>query len=323
MDNARRHLTRLIERGELHPEDYRRAAELLGLYPPPARWRHFLDRLLLWLGALAIACALLFFIAYNWTAMGRLGRFALVEMALLAALGCHFLTRGPIAQASLFVSALIVGGLLALFGQTYQTGADPWQLFFTWSLMILPWALLARLPALWMLVIGLWNLAAILYHQTFGGLLLTDYWGLYWGLFSLNAVSLLTWELAGRRFSWLHTSWHARLLATAMGVAITGVAILAIGEADSLLASVSLLAYVVFLGGLYWVYRHLKPDLFMIAGGCLSLLVVIDFAVLRELSISSGADGFLLLFLITIGYTTAAVHWLLKLNRGLQNESDQ
>lgn len=52
------------------------------------------------------------------------------------------------AQASLFTSALLVGGLLALFGQTYQTGANLLQLFFTWSLRILPEALIARLPAL-------------------------------------------------------------------------------------------------------------------------------------------------------------------------------
>ena len=44
---------------------------------------------------------------------------------------------------------MLVGGLLALIGQTYQTGADPWQLFALWALLALPWCLGARSDMLW------------------------------------------------------------------------------------------------------------------------------------------------------------------------------
>jgi len=33
------------------------------------------------------------------------------------------------------VSTILVGVLLALVGQTYQTGADTWQLFFYWAIL--------------------------------------------------------------------------------------------------------------------------------------------------------------------------------------------
>jgi hypothetical protein len=46
---------------------------------------------------------------------------------------------------------LFTGGLLALFGQSYQTGADVHELFFTWALLTLPFALAALSGAVWAL----------------------------------------------------------------------------------------------------------------------------------------------------------------------------
>ena len=36
------------------------------------------------------------------------------------------------------------GGVLALVRQIYQTGADEWELFVTWTLLMLPFVMLAR-----------------------------------------------------------------------------------------------------------------------------------------------------------------------------------
>ena len=56
-----------------------------------------------------------------------------------------------------------LGGLLAFFGQTYQTGADSWQLFALWAALDLPPCRGARSDFLWtawgpvaMAAIGLW-----------------------------------------------------------------------------------------------------------------------------------------------------------------------
>ncbi len=49
-------------------------------------------------------------------------------------------------QALLLAIALNIGALLALVGQTYQTGADPWQLFSTWALMLVPLAVFGQSP---------------------------------------------------------------------------------------------------------------------------------------------------------------------------------
>ena len=49
------------------------------------------------------------------------------------------------------MAAVAVGALLAVFGQTYQTGADPFELFLTWALLIVPWTLAARFEPLYLL----------------------------------------------------------------------------------------------------------------------------------------------------------------------------
>ena len=36
------------------------------------------------------------------------------------------------------LALLGIGGLFAYFGQTHQTGADPWQLFALWAALVLP-----------------------------------------------------------------------------------------------------------------------------------------------------------------------------------------
>ncbi|MET0346849.1 MAG: DUF2157 domain-containing protein [Casimicrobiaceae bacterium] len=49
-------------------------------------------------------------------------------------------------KAALVVAALLVGALLALVGQVYQTGADRFELFAAWAVAIVAWVLVARMP---------------------------------------------------------------------------------------------------------------------------------------------------------------------------------
>ncbi|MDC8774088.1 DUF2157 domain-containing protein [Roseateles albus] len=91
---------------------------------------------------------LLMWVAANWAELGRAGRFALLQTLLLgSALGAAL---WPKARAALALLCLLsLGGLLAFFGQTYQTGADPWQLFALWAALGLPLCLGARSDVLW------------------------------------------------------------------------------------------------------------------------------------------------------------------------------
>jgi len=99
-------------------------------------------------GAALAGLGLIFWIAANWSGFGRFGRIALIESAFLLAGLCAW--RFPHGRSAAGIVALLaLGALLACIGQTYQTGADPWQLFALWAGLSLPLCLGVRSPALW------------------------------------------------------------------------------------------------------------------------------------------------------------------------------
>lgn len=149
--------------------------EVADARPGPEARQQFLAQLLRIGGILSLAAGVVFFVAANWSEIAVFGRFGLLELLLLAC-GVLAWVRPPPAfagRAALFLAFITTGALLALFGQTYQTGADIHELFLGWALLGLPLALLANWSvssAAWLLVL---NLALALFcgwHPT-GGLL--------------------------------------------------------------------------------------------------------------------------------------------------------
>ena len=150
MRTRRQILIDWIERDNIAPQNVQRALVIAGVFPSGAGWRHFFDQLLLWLGALMLAAGVIFFFAYNWNDLGRFARFGLVEALIVAALIVIWRVglQGIAGKVTLLAVSLFIGALLALIGQTYQTGADTFELFVAWAVLILPWAVVGRFAAL-------------------------------------------------------------------------------------------------------------------------------------------------------------------------------
>ena len=104
------------------------------------------------LAAMLAGFGLILWIAANWGLWSRSTHFALLGGLLLASsAGAWVLAPRRGAGVALGLVALAtLGGLLAYFGQTYQTGADPWQLFALWTGLALPLCLGLRSRVLWM-----------------------------------------------------------------------------------------------------------------------------------------------------------------------------
>jgi uncharacterized membrane protein len=139
-----------------------RLAHLAGLRDEPESLARWLPRGVAVLAAALGGLGLIFWIAANWDTLGRFGRFALLEgVVLVMCLGSLW---RPAARVPLGLLALLtIGGLFAYFGQTYQTGADPWQLFALWAVLALPLCLGVRSDVLWtpwalvaMVAVSLW-----------------------------------------------------------------------------------------------------------------------------------------------------------------------
>lgn len=236
MTNTRRIVLHWAEQGHITVSDLPRALALAEVLPSRDAWRRFLDWLLLWMGTVLVASGLIFFLAYNWQDLGRFAKFSLVEALLIAAL--LFVWRlgldRPDGKAALFGSCLFLGTLLALIGQTYQTGAGTFELFGAWAAMILPWVLVSHSTALWLLWLALVNLAITLYFQAFPSVfgLLFNTERVLWVLFAFNTAALVVWEaVAARGIEWLGRRWEPRLLATASGGFATALAMMQIVDA--------------------------------------------------------------------------------------------
>ena len=155
--------------------------ELAEARPSRAEGWHFLGACLRIAGVLSLAAGLVFFVAANWSRITVFGRFGLIELVLVACAALAFVKPPPdfVGRGAIFIAFISTGALLALFGQTYQTGADVYELFLTWALLGLPLAAAAQwgvASAAWVLVLNLallifcgWHPAGGLLWVAFGG----------------------------------------------------------------------------------------------------------------------------------------------------------
>lgn len=303
-----------VEEGHLTADGLPKAFRIAGTLPGRVMWRRFLDGFALWMGAVFLAAAVIFFFAYNWKELGHFARFGIVELLLATAIIASWrlgLERMS-GKAALLLATLLVGALLALVGQTYQTGADPWELFATWALFALPWVAVSRFSPLWLLLLALVNLAVSLYYQAFAGFfgLLFGMETLCWTLAGINSAALIAWELAANRgVTWLAERWAPRIVATAAAGFLTLLA--AWGIIDHNRGGFAeFIGYSVWLACAYAIYRHRIRDLYVLAVGVLSLIIVISVFLGHNLVRNGDAGAFLLVGITVLGLSAAGGWWL-------------
>lgn len=292
-----------------------------GLLPDRMAWRAFLDRLLLVAGALALGSALVFFVAANWSLLGAYARFALAQVAVLLGVGAYWRWGdGGAGRAGLGFAVLAFGALLALYGQTYQTGADPWQLFATWALLALPWTWLANSAGLWLFWLLLVNLALLRWLSLRIGFWsgLSEFEWFAWTIVLLQAGALLLAEwLALRGFQPGRARWALQLLLLAALAALTSLTVLALFEDVLKQGALALLAWLGALAAGWWAYRRRTVDVLALAFLALSAVVVLGALSIRVVGPRNLDNPFawLLVAGVLIGLTTTAGRWLVGVAR--------
>jgi uncharacterized membrane protein len=310
----------LAEAGVLSPPALQRALRLAVASPEPTAWRRFLSAVLLGFGSLLLLSGVIYFFAYNWAALHRFGKLGLLLAAILAAcIAAWRLGEGLAGQFALLFAAVLVGPLLAVYGQAYQTGADPYELFLGWSLLVLPWVALARFGPLWLLLLLLVNTALSLFWvQILSGKGTT----LTLVLALVNGAAWAVHEfLAGRGVPWLRDRWLPRILAT-----MTMVPLLALGqyvvvlprEADTS-SRVALGLLVVAMVAAYLFHRLVRSELFLLTLDAVSLMTLATTLIGRFLLESLKFEAILFSFtmaLLIIGEVGITVWWLRAEARG-------
>ena len=208
-------LRALQSQGLIDAQAFQRGVELAAQQATPEMWRRSLQRYLSALGIAMVLIGVVFFFAFNWAALHRFAKLALVALGVASSAG-YAASQGLDAmrgKAALLVATVLVGPFWVVFGQAYQTGADPWNLFALWAGLTLPWVLGARFVGLWML----WLCIAVTALVLFWGQVVADAWGFGpWlalaSLFGGGWLAMVRGRAQGA--SWLDVRWARRVLAS-------------------------------------------------------------------------------------------------------------
>lgn len=159
-------------------------------------WAGPADVLLLVLGAVLLLAGVVFFFAWNWNAIPKGARLGIVEAGIIVCFAASLRTSDLPQRVLMFAASVLVGVFLAVAGQIYQTGADPWTLFAAWAALIVPWTLAAPFPLTTLLLIAVANVAVwlCLTQQT----LLAAHAYVFVVLSLLNTTALVACESTGR-----------------------------------------------------------------------------------------------------------------------------
>ncbi|MDR1368167.1 MAG: DUF2157 domain-containing protein, partial [Candidatus Accumulibacter sp.] len=309
--------------------------ETTGKMPPPVsadapRWRLawglFWRFLATQSSLLFFAAALVCFFAFNWTEIPAFAKFGLIG-TLIAASALPAFLRGfssSLTHAGLLLCGILGGVLFAVYGQVYQTGADAWELFRSWTLWLIPLFLLSRRSGLFFtlwIVATLWALfywRQILFTQNMRLFFLCSH-AFVWAAFETASRHFSRKELPFLRSRWIPRCIGALLLAC-VTLILSEEHIFRDGDLLATNAGIGLLFLCVMAGGGYW-YVRVKHDLFMIAVGLLSLIVLITTKLFVGLAIfesrSSGDTIANLLFVaaVILGLSSAAWKLLAHLHR--------
>jgi len=323
----RTELDELAEHYALEPEGVDVLLDLAQARPGRRATLDFLARVLRIGGVLSLAAGIVFFVAANWSAMAVFGRFALLELVLVACVVAALIKPPPsgLGRAALLLAFVTTGALFALFGQTYQTGADIYELFFTWTLAGLPFVLLARWSvssAAWFVVL---NTTLMLYCglNPTGGLLWLVLGASHlepaYILMGACAVNVLLWFAFEIREIPSVPQWVRRLVISCAFGFGTWAGIIAI-FGDEKGAAGALLLLVVAMLAVFFYARHRRADIYPIAV-VMGTFIIVSVALLGD-QMNFADEGVLLITAIWLIVTsTVSARVLVAMARDWRGES--
>jgi hypothetical protein len=296
--------------------------------PDAGEWRDFAWRLMNAAGIGAVGAGVIFFVAANWHSLSVTGRFALVEAAFAACIAAAVWRPPPdvTGRSAIAGAVLFTGALLALFGQTYQTGADVHELFFTWAALALPLAVAGRSGAVWaiwwiVLDVGLVLLIGWLRPRSFGLFGPTWLHGSHAALvpFAANLLGAGVFLAIQRtRFADHAPRWLVRLLFTlAFAFVTTGALDAIFSPGESLMLPVIAVTWVVVA----YAALRLKRDVFplaLVAGSA----ILVSTAFLAHAMKSNELGTFFILTTWVVGTSAAAAFLLMRWIREWGSERD-
>lgn len=288
---------------------------IAGFTPGIRSWLSFFSKFALSLGVLFIVSGIIFFFAYNWHDLHRFAKLAIVSFLLISSAAITLFSdlQKLHAKLSLVAAAFFTGCLLAVFGQIYQTGANAYDLFLNWAILITGIVLISNFKPLWFLWLVLINTSIVL----FAGQLLRNWINPY-AIISLsvvNATALYIYEYSFLKKKILFESrWLPRILGFAVVTSLTIAGITGIlSDFDKSGYLICLLLSFISYAGIIFFYSRKIYDLSTIAASfaCISAVIFSAFkkAIRYDAAVIFIIGGFLI-----IGLTVSSVFILMHIN---------
>lgn len=287
----------------------------LELLYPAKNWGLWVSKLLLMLGVALILSGIIYFFAFNWAKITPAMKLGSIQTAILACLALSYFygLQRLSGKILLLSAAVLVGVFLAVFGQIYQTGADAYNLFMMWALLILPWVMISEFAALWLVWLVICNIFLLLYWDQAAfpasetERMIFSYLALFNGLF----LGLREYFSIKNR-SWLAEQWtRVVLVVPILGYVFIPTLMFIIEPERAAFAVVfgTLLAAVTHIA-FYILYRYQLPDMWGLATTILSGCIILESAIFRgitEVFDYGNAFAYLLMGCITLGIFTFAI----------------
>ena len=211
-----------------------------------------------------------------------------IQAALIGCLAgaCYYSLKKLSGQVWLLAASVLVGVFLAVFGQIYQTGADAWQLFALWSVLVLGWASISAFAAHWLLWLALANVSLWLWWEQaavpgreMGSLIF-----IWLALLNGAALALREYFTLCKGYTCLAARWTRLLLTVAILAMMLQPMLEWIAYPNRVTLSMMLAGVVGVIGhtALYYLYRHRLADFWSLAATVLSACILLAYIAINK-----------------------------------------
>ncbi len=287
---------------------------VLELLYPHRQWGYWTARLLTILGCIFVLAGMVYYFAFNWESMSDSYKLITIQTGIFCSIAgawAYSLDRLP-GQLFLTSACILVGIFMAVFGQIYQTGADAYELFCTWVLLILPWVLISKFSPLWFIWIIIVNTAISLFWSQAITLGPEHEYFIFFILIVVNVCFLALREhFSNEHVSWLQDKWHRVLLG--IGILLLSMApietiiIKAQWENISLILGSVLGAFVLIMFLIY--YRLKQVDMWLYALTIMSICIILctgGFKLIDSMNLNDEIEWLLMAVVTLIIFTLGA-----------------
>ena len=310
----------LKQKNKMPHKLYKKALGLAGFPVKADNWKDFLNVILLFIGSALFLSGVVFFFAYNWASMHKFFKLGIIEAGIIIpVISALYYGYDSLTGKVLFLSsAIFIGAFLAVYGQIYQTGADSYELFRAWSLLILLPAVLLRFTPLIMVLIIVANLSVIFYwNQMVDPMGYKDATVLFnitgYGNFAILAVLEFVYF---QKQSWLQNRWIHKVMALIIQSVVTIRIVIFIASDNVKASGVQVfLAVLLFIGMLVWfAYFNIRKnyDIFIITTAMASIITVITATFIKAMIEGDVGSGSLFVIAILIIAQIAGAAFILK-----------